>query len=122
MPAIARAIAGFLIAGTVPFPLTTFRAVQCLPPGHYLKFHHGRVEIEKYWDLSFEDQEPISPAEFAEELREAVSRHLMSDVPLGVFLSGGVDSAAIVALASRARKSSLKTLTRDFSGTGTKRG
>ena len=94
--------------------MTTFRAVQCLPPGHYLKFNHGRVEMQKYWDLSFEDQEPISADEFAENLQDAVSRHLMSDVPLGVFLSGGVDSAAVVALASRARTSPLKTLTVTF--------
>ena len=108
----ARAVAGFLIGGTVPSPLTMFRDVKCLLPGHYLTFQNGRVEAKKYWDLSFEpDGASISAAQFAGELRDAVSRHLMSDVPLGVFLSGGVDSAAVVALASRASASPLKTLT-----------
>jgi len=110
-----RAIAGFLIAGTVPSPLTILRDVKCLPPGCYLTYQDGRIEIKKYWDLPFEpDGAPISEAEFSGELDDAVSRHLMSDVPLGAFLSGGVDSAAVVAMASRACSSPLRTLTVAF--------
>src|SRR5258708_22048499 len=99
----ARAVAGFLIAGTVPSPLTMFRDVKCLPPGCYLTYRDGRIEIKRYWDVSFDsdgdpDGAPISAGQFAEELEDAVSRHLMSDVPLGVFLSGVLDSAAGAAL------------------------
>jgi asparagine synthase (glutamine-hydrolysing) len=104
-----KALAGFLLAGSVPSPLTIVEGVRCLPPGHYLTWKDGAVALQKYWDLGFESGDPA--ADLREKLEDAVSRHLVSDVPLGVFLSGGVDSAALVALARRARRTELKTLT-----------
>jgi asparagine synthase (glutamine-hydrolysing) len=86
---------------------TLFRGVRRLPPGHTLTWQAGRVELRRYWDLSFADPLPTPPRgsaaeralvdEFRERFTEAVRLRLMSDVPLGVFLSGGIDSAAITA-------------------------
>jgi asparagine synthase (glutamine-hydrolysing) len=108
-----EALAGFLLAGSVPSPLTIIRGVRCLPAGHYLAWKDGSSELRKYWDLEFE--RPVQCIDGSGDLRamleDTVARHLMSEVPLGVFLSGGVDSAALVALASRARSSEITTLT-----------
>ncbi len=114
-------IAGFLLAGSVPAPMTTIKGVHCLCPGHYLIWQDGRITIRKYWDLNCDSvHDPQNKERHAEELRtlleDSVSRHLMSDVPLGVFLSGGVDSAALVAFAKRGLKSGTqpRTLTVAF--------
>ena len=108
------ALAGFLIAGAVPAPRTMVKDVACLPAGHWAEWEHGQLRVRKYWDLEC----PPNPAAEAEPLgmtlEDTVRRHLLSDVPLGVFLSGGVDSAGLVALASKARRErgeSLSTLT-----------
>ena len=108
-----EAMAGFLLAGSVPAPLTITKGVLCLPAGHYLVWKEGRIELRKYWDLKFEPADPSGRAagDLRAELEDTVARHLISDVPLGVFLSGGVDSAALVALARRVGPSELKTLT-----------
>jgi asparagine synthase (glutamine-hydrolysing) len=107
-----NALTGFLMAGAVPEPRTIVKAIRCLPPGHWAEWDHGELKIRKYWDLA------CPPAEYAEAdaaglrscLEDTVERHLIGDVPLGVFLSGGVDSAGLVALASRIREG-LTTLT-----------
>jgi asparagine synthase (glutamine-hydrolysing) len=88
----------------VPAPDTMFQAIRKLPAGHYLRFKNGAVEIDKYWDVRFQTQD--RPAEYYEEtmrdlLTESVRKRLISDVPLGVFLSGGLDSSTVVALMSR---------------------
>ncbi len=88
----------------VPAPDTMFQAIRKLPAGHYLRFKNRRIEIDKYWDVRFQSQE--RPIEFYEEtmrdlLTESVRKRLISDVPLGVFLSGGLDSSTVVALMSR---------------------
>jgi asparagine synthase (glutamine-hydrolysing) len=112
-----NALAGFLIAGTVPAPLTFIKGVSCLPAGHWAEYCNGAIKIRKFWDLerTASDQCPYSdPRELPVILEDAVRGHLISDVPLGVFLSGGVDSAGLVALARRIRKEhgdSLTTLT-----------
>jgi asparagine synthase (glutamine-hydrolysing) len=123
------AIAGFLLGGSVPAPRTIVKAVQCLLPGHYLRWRDGRTSIAKYWDLrplceslSTERRTAVKDADrraataaIRDLLTDSVARHLVSDVPLGVFLSGGVDSGAIVALASRASgRGPLTTLTVTF--------
>ena len=98
----SEALAGFLLMGSVPAPLTIVRNVWCLPPGHYLAWDNGGVQIRKYWDLQFDaDNDPQE--DLSGVLEDVVARHLVSDVPVGVFLSGGVDSVALVALASRIR-------------------
>jgi asparagine synthase (glutamine-hydrolysing) len=99
-------IIGFLLFGSVPSPLTSTKDIRCLMPGHYLTVTRSGSDIRKYWDLDSQPDAPVPAGETAEELgrllEDSVKRHLVSDVPLGVFLSGGVDSAGLVALASRA--------------------
>ena len=98
-------LVGFLLFGSVPSPLTSIRNVRCLLPGHYLVATSKGCAIRRYWDLDSQADSRAGLKETEEELRrlleDAVERHLISDVPLGVFLSGGVDSAGLVALASR---------------------
>jgi asparagine synthase (glutamine-hydrolysing) len=88
----------------VPAPDTIFRHIRKLPPGHSLRYKDGGIEVTRYWDLQFQDQDH-PPDYYAEKLRdlltESVRKRLVSDVPLGVFLSGGLDSSAVVALMSR---------------------
>ena len=107
-----RALAGFLMAGSVPQPLTHFKAVSCLPPGNWAEWGQGTLALHPYWDL---DQHPAratdcSPSILGSILADAVRQHLIADVPLGIFLSGGVDSTGLVALARRMRVE-LTTLT-----------
>jgi asparagine synthase (glutamine-hydrolysing) len=102
---------GFLLFGSVPSPLTSVKGVSCLPAGHYLEVGRGGSSLHKYWDLAeCDDSRREVDAELREVLQDAVSRHLISDVPVGIFLSGGVDSAGLVALARRA-SARLSTLT-----------
>jgi asparagine synthase (glutamine-hydrolysing) len=114
---------GFLLFGSVPSPLTTVKGVRCLPPGHYLLVDHSGVALQQYWDVEYaSSDEPLRnggtiTADLRARLEDTVVRHLVSDVPLGIFLSGGVDSAALAALASRAAGSTLKTLTVVFEET-----
>lgn len=94
----------------VPAPNTIFKSIKKLEPGHYLLHRKGRVEIKKYWDIPLEDQ-PISfktEEEYVEELRDILTRavrsRLIADVPVGVFLSGGLDSSFVAALAAKANQ------------------
>jgi asparagine synthase (glutamine-hydrolysing) len=105
-PAIDRAvdfdaIDSFLHYQYVPYPLSAFRALRKLPPAHTLLWRDGHAEIARYWKLSYR-RGPIATKEEAHEairseLIEATRLRLRSDVPLGAFLSGGVDSSAVVA-------------------------
>ena len=96
----------------VPAPDTIFNDIYKLLPGHYLRYRQGKVELARYWDLQFQ-VEPHSRAYYEEEMRylleDAVRKRLISDVPLGVFLSGGLDSSAIVAMMARCGKKPLQT-------------
>jgi asparagine synthase (glutamine-hydrolysing) len=109
-----KALAGFLLAGSVPSPRTIVKGVSCLPPGNWAESRNGELSLHNYWDLAGSPAESGPEAALEECLQDTVRRHLVSDVPLGVFLSGGVDSAGLVALASRIRTDSgvrLHTLT-----------
>ncbi len=107
-----NALAQFLTFRYVPAPLTMFKDVWKLPAGHFVQIDIDRpaaIEPRRYWDLSFKRQTPTLPFEEALEetdrhLRESVGSHLMSEVPLGAQLSGGVDSSLIVAQMERLRK------------------
>ena len=87
-----------------PDPRTAFRGISKLPPAHYLVYRNGRAEVSEYWDLKFEEDDSISEAEWTERVREQLARsvraQMLADVPLGAFLSGGIDSSTIVALMS----------------------
>jgi asparagine synthase (glutamine-hydrolysing) len=104
----------------VPAPLTALRAVRKLPPAHTLVFGPDGVEIERYWSLDygkrFEGGEQEALAEIRSHLRRAVRKRMVSDVPLGAFLSGGVDSAAVVAAMAEASPQPIATFSIGFEG------
>ncbi len=114
----AEAVDAYLSLGYVPDPLTIFRGVWKLPPGHHLTFERGLVTIEQYWDFRFEPFVGRSEDDLVEELRalldEAVRLRLIADVPLGAFLSGGVDSSAVVGLMARHTEHPVKTFSIGF--------
>ena len=113
-----EAVIGFLLTGSVPSPHTIVKGVSSLQPGHYLLCEGGEIAIRKYWDLPYGS--PVQELDFERMralLQDSVTRQLVSDVPIGVFLGGGLDSGAIVELASRALASHdhrLTTLTVTF--------
>ncbi len=93
------ALANFLSLEYVPAPETIFEDIKKLPAGNYLIFKNGKCAIEEYWDLRFNDSEKdfdFYVGNTNNLFKESVKRHLISDVPVGVFLSGGLDSSAIV--------------------------
>ena len=99
---------------------TLFKNIKRLLPGHYLIWKDGRVKVEKYWDLSFEPKlNDRTDAELVEEWRslfdEAVRLRLMADVPLGVFLSGGIDSSAICGVMAQTAGRKIKSFSVGFS-------
>ena len=97
-----EALDQFLTYEYVLTPRTMFASVRTVPPAHYLLYQHGAVKVERYWDVASVSVRDWTDDEAAEALREslgrAVSGQMMSDVPLGAFLSGGIDSSAIVAM------------------------
>jgi asparagine synthase (glutamine-hydrolysing) len=97
------ALSRYLALEYVPAPHAILAGVRKLPGGNVLRWRDERIAVERYWDLELRPDEPARPVEeYAEELRgrlrEAVRRRLMSDVPLGAFLSGGIDSSSVVAM------------------------
>jgi asparagine synthase (glutamine-hydrolysing) len=113
-----EAISDYLSFLCVPAPQTAFCAIRKLEPGHTLVWQRGEVRIERYWSLDFKSKIDISEAEAGERaielLRDAVRVRLMSDVPLGAFLSGGIDSSAVVALMSELSATRVKTFSIGF--------
>lgn len=99
--------------GYTPGPETLFNRILKLPPGHSLWFENGKTTIERYWSLDGIEKSDAPIEALQERLRalllEAVEGHLMSEVPLGVFLSGGIDSSAIVACVHRLRRDPINT-------------
>src|SRR5437879_1138480 len=121
--ASGEALARFLEWGSVPSPLTTVKDVRALPPGHILKISSRGARVERYWDLdgAVEAARQTAPRAAAdavaatrERLEESVRLHLVSDVPLGGFLSGGIGSSALAALAAEGRPQPLTTLSVAF--------
>jgi len=114
------ALIGFLLFGSVPLPFTTIKGIVAVPAGHYLVVDlEGNKKIVKYYDpidyfVSVNKKVSIGRDEIIHEIRkrldEAVNLHLISDAPLGIFLSGGLDSSAIAALASQKRGKLVTTL------------
>src|ERR1700730_3118559 len=102
----------------VPAPLTAYRAIRKLEPGHTLRWRKGEIKTERYWQPDFSNKLQISEQEAGERaieiLREAVRVRLMSEVPLGAFLSGGIDSRALVALMSDESSEPVKTFAIGF--------
>ncbi|MEK6900782.1 MAG: asparagine synthase (glutamine-hydrolyzing), partial [Nanoarchaeota archaeon] len=101
-----------------PLAETMFQGIYKLLPGHTLRWEQGKVTIEKYWDLEMKPQKmSLSTAqeELQRLLRDSVEKRLMSDVPLGVYLSGGVDSGSVVSLMSTFSEK-IKTFSVGFEG------
>ena len=116
-----EALDAYLTFGYVPDPLTIFRDIHKLPPGHHLTFKDGRVRVEQYWDFPYqeEQQQPARAdddclAELRNLLDEAVRVRLVADVPLGAFLSGGIDSSVVVGLMARHATQPVKTFSIGF--------
>jgi len=101
-------------------PRTIVKNVRTLLPGHYLVYQNGKVRIEKYWDLErFKNQNSRTDKQLIRDnirklLEESVKMQMVSDVPLGAFLSGGIDSSSVVALASKYSSGPLKTISLVF--------
>jgi asparagine synthase (glutamine-hydrolysing) len=114
-----QALDAFLAYRWVPTPMTAFRGVRKLPPGCTLRFRDGRATVSRYWKLQFAAKRRVEdPREVHQELREriraATARRMIADVPLGAFLSGGVDSAAVVAAMAEASSQPVKTFSIGF--------
>jgi asparagine synthase (glutamine-hydrolysing) len=114
-----QALRQYLSFDYVPAPLSIYQGINKLPAAHKLTLEHGRVNVECYWRLSYETADPLpNEDEAAEHLRElladAVRMRLVSDVPLGVLLSGGVDSSTIAALAVQGSSEAVKTFSISF--------
>jgi asparagine synthase (glutamine-hydrolysing) len=115
-----EALLQFFTFAYIGDPYTAFRKIRKLPPGHLLEYRAGQVKIRRYWDLPDygEGGEPASEEACLEELEhrlaEAVRIRLISDVPLGALLSGGVDSSLVVALMARSSSRPVKTFSIGF--------
>ncbi|MEJ5349168.1 MAG: asparagine synthase (glutamine-hydrolyzing) [Desulfosoma sp.] len=114
-----HAFSDYLSLGYVPAPKTIFQAVNKLPAAHYLMCSLKGVVVREYWDLEFSPEENLSEKEWSkllyENLLESVRLRLVSEVPLGAFLSGGIDSSLIVALMTKCSRSSVITNSIGFS-------
>lgn len=115
----SEALLQYLYFGYIPDPSTAFLAIQKLPPGNLLQFESGEIRLRQYWDLP--EYGVYCPAseeecldELEEKLTEAVRMRLISDVPLGAFLSGGTDSSVVVALMARCSTAPVKTFSIGF--------
>ncbi|HET6979237.1 MAG TPA: asparagine synthase (glutamine-hydrolyzing) [Pyrinomonadaceae bacterium] len=113
-----EAIDYYLSFMAVPAPLTAYHAIRKLEPAHWLRWRNGNVELGRYWQPDFTKKLDISEEEAGERtieiLRDAVKCRLMSEVPLGAFLSGGIDSSAVVALMSQESSERVKTFSIGF--------
>src|SRR5262245_60215017 len=122
-PSVSRevnyeAIHHYLSFISVPAPLTAYQSIRKLEPGHWLLWRDGEIKLERYWQLDFSRKidinEQEASARVSELLRDAVRVRLMSEVPLGAFLSGGIDSSAVVALMSQESSDRVKTFSIGF--------
>ncbi len=110
----------YLAYDYIPNPHTIFKNIYKLPPAHYAIISDGKIKVREYWDIKFDEtSRPMQVKDYKEDLltllKESVKRRLISDVPLGVFLSGGLDSSSVVAMmAELMPAASIKTFTIGF--------
>ena len=115
-----QALEDYLALGYVPDPRSIYRGIFKLPPGHWLSWHAGEPEPvpRQYWDVPFKVAADMTADEAAAQLHglldDAVAGQMIADVPLGAFLSGGVDSSAVVASMSRASQQPVRTCSIGF--------
>lgn len=112
------ALRAYLAYGYVPCPLSVFAGVRKLPPAHYLRWRDGAIGLVRYWRPSLSPKTALGEHEAAERLEEllrrAVASRLVSDVPFGAFLSGGLDSSTVVALMAQHLRQPVRTFTIGF--------
>jgi len=113
----SRGIKSYLLSGTIAEPYTAIKNVRMLPAGSYFTWKANKVSLKRFWNLKFKESR-IDHREAVEITRSALEHsiraHLVSDVPIGIFLSGGIDSTAIVAIASKISKKQLNTYSLAF--------
>ncbi|MEO1995645.1 MAG: asparagine synthase (glutamine-hydrolyzing), partial [Planctomycetaceae bacterium] len=116
-----RALDQFLFYQYVPHPGTLFEGIRQISPGHSFFVRDGELQVERYWFPEFDENEELSDQQHLDKLeiglRDATRAHLVSDVPVGVFLSGGIDSSLVAALASSETHAGLPTYSISFRGT-----
>lgn len=122
-----QSLDSFLALKHVPGPATIFEGIYSLPPAHLLEFAPGSTpKIQRYWDLSFEQNLDISEDEASDKIIEllerGVKKRFMSDVPLGFFLSGGLDSSLSTVIAARLSSKPIKTFTLAYDQSSTHAG
>ena len=114
------AVAAYFCLSYIPCPLTIFRSVKKLEPGYMMEVTEASIKVTQYWDLCFHTEENKSERYFIEKLtallEESTRLRMVSDVPIGAFLSGGIDSGAIVANMSRLNNNPILTFTMGFGG------
>ena len=118
-----EALAAFLLLKYVPAPRTMFAGIEALPPGHLIVSDDSGIRTERWWDLSFgrsddHRDERDAADELRAHLRQAVRSHLVSDVPFGALLSGGIDSSVVVALMAQELSTPVRTFVAGFEGVG----
>lgn len=123
LPAInlsAEGLYGYLISGSVPEPYTLIENVHCLAAGHWLFWQNASLIKKQYWQINF-TPETISPLASQKIVRNAlvdsINHHFVSDVPVGIFLSGGIDSTSVLALAKQTQHDQLCTYSIAFEET-----
>ncbi|MBK7887885.1 MAG: asparagine synthase (glutamine-hydrolyzing) [Bacteroidetes bacterium] len=108
----------FLTFNQLPSSMTMFKGIHKLSPGHCMTITKGKTQIEQYWEISPEDWTSSSEQEISDtiyrSLEKSVDYRMVADVPVGAFLSGGVDSSAIVALMSKTNSNPVKTYSVGF--------
>jgi asparagine synthase (glutamine-hydrolysing) len=108
---------GYLTTGSVPEPDTLIEGIQCLEAGHWLNWRSGNLQKQQYWQIDFTPENislPEAPEILRQALLDSIEHHFVSDVPVGVFLSGGIDSTALVALARQIQQGELRTYSISF--------
>ena len=113
-----QAVFDYFRTGSVPEPLTLIKGVRALEAGYHLTWRDGDAAIARYWQMEFSgDRSVVDPAAATREaLIDSVRHHFVSDVPVGVFLSGGMDSTAILALATVTQRAPVRTFSLTFPG------
>lgn len=113
-----EAIDLYLSLQYIPDPLTAYQGVYKLPPAHRLVWQHGAAKLDRYWDFAYQPKHTASEEELIEQLhtllKESVKMRLISEVPLGAHLSGGIDSSIIVALMAELSNAPVKTFSVGF--------
>jgi asparagine synthase (glutamine-hydrolysing) len=108
-----EALHQYLTLRMIAPPRTMFRSIRKLAPGHILVFKNGAVRVERYWNLNYEPKISLTEDDLLDELEqrmlETVRYHMVSDVPVGAFLSGGLDSSLVVAMMSKVSSRPIKT-------------